>query len=426
MSADTLFTNYQRTRFQYAKKLTEGDNIIDILKEMIITDNDCRRSMGSGEYRSPYSCKKCTEISRVASMREGDVKTFEIEAGRKSGENMIVLKDESPLVKIELDERAKTRYHQLEKLVGICRDDDGYRESVNDKVEQFIAVGTWLNGVVMSYLVEYLLVRKNIPHCLPVETGFICNRVGYLIRSNERKLVDFEASLYPDGCRTILQQIAVMLKVLSRYSFIHGSATIDRLYVDSFNDCNYTYDNHSIIGDFTIKVAEYHYSSMTLNNTRIFPHTLGRSVNVEESISSFSPVVERIGAMLYDINDDTLIKGGATLFKINSDSPTLFTTMRYSGYPLFGGAYDMYSFFISLMSWEPFANVVNNDEGLSNLWNGIFPDPDEVPKIPTSSEGITCSYRIGQYLQGRWLYCDLISRLLERIEGMISFASDSE
>lgn len=419
MSADKLFTSYQRNRFQYAKRLLSGEDMMSIIKELITIDNDCRRSMGAGEYRSPYSCKKCTEISSIASMRAGELKSFEIEAGAKSGENMIVLKDETPLTKVEYDQQAKRRYQQLEQLVGICGGD-------GKKIDQFIAIGTWLNGILMSYLVEYILIRKNIPHCLPIETGFQCNRFGYIIRGNERKLVDFESTLHADACRSIVQQIAIMLKVLAKYSFIHGSATIDRLYVDSFNDCNYEYDGYHVVGDFTIKVAEYHYSSLTIDNTRLFPHTLGRSVNIESALNSFSPVVERFATAIYDIDTDEVIKEGTALFKVMSDESTLFTTMRYSGYPLFGGAYDMYSFFVSLMSWTPFATIVNEDRGLSTLWQSIFPDPDQVPVIPTSNEGITCSYRIGEYLKGRLLYCDLVERLLTTIEGMISFASDSE
>lgn len=422
MSADRLFTNYQRHRFHRAKLLMDQPNV-NLLRDLVEVDNDCRRAMGSGEYRSPYSCKKCTEISSITSMREGEVKVFEIEAGRKSGENMIVVKDENPLVKVELDEQAKRRYQQLEQLVGICGE--------ANPTDQFIAVSTWLNGIAMSYLVEYILVKRGIPHCLPIETGFQCNRTGYIIRENERKLIDFESTLDAGACRTILQQIAVTLKELSKYSFIHGSATIDRLYVDAFHDCNYGYridkeTRYNVIGDFTIKIAEYHYSSINLNSTRIFPHTLGRAVNVESAINSFSPVVERVGINIYDINDDSIISKGATLFKVMSDSPTLFTTMRYSGYPLFGGAYDMYSFFISLMSWTPFANIVKHDDDLSKLWSSMFPDPDEIPEIPTNNEGIKCSYQIGEYLKDKWLYCDVIDRLLTEIEKLISFASDSE
>lgn len=414
MQVDKIFKKYHTERNEIAQRMLISDNIFLDISKSITIDNDCRRAMGNGEYKSPYSCEKCSEISEITSMRNGEIKSFEIEAGSKNGDNMIVLKDENPLSKIEIDHKALQRYNQLTKLVGLCN-------PPKTNVELFIAIGTWMNGIIMSYLIESILTKNNIPHCLPIEVGFQCKRVGYSIRSELPCLISFNPNtITSDGCRSILQQIAITLHALSEYSFIHGSATIDRIHVDTSVDCNYKYNKYNIIGDFIIKIAEYHFSSITVNKTRLFPHPLGRNVNIISALNDFAPIVERKNSLSYDIEDDSVTNTGDTIFKVTCDAPSLFTTMRYSGYPLFGGAYDMYSFFISLMSWKPFSDCVRRDIRLSNIWTGMFPNKDQVPKISTDSV-ITCSYRISEHLKDKWLYCNVVEKLLDQLEIMIDF-----
>ena len=414
-NVDLLFDKYLSQRQTLASNILESESgdIARKIHEGIESDNDCRRSMGSGEYRSPYACKKCSEMSEITTMRAGEIKTFEIEAGDMNGENMLVIRNSEPLIKIESDKDAAKRYSQLEKLTGLCN-------GPKNKIKSFLALTAWVNGLVMNYLVEKILVDRGIPHCLPMITGFVCSRNGYYIRPDLPCLTAFVEDISPDNCRSILQQIAITLHALSEYSFIHGSATIDRIHVDNSVDCNYQYDGYNLVGNFTVMIAEYHYSSITIGDTRLSPHPLGRNVNIVSALNNFTPVIQRSSISSYDIETDELIEEGSTVFKVTCESADLFTTMRYSGYPLFGGAYDMYSFFVSLMSWTPFANTVKSNPALSKLWSDLFPNKDQIPKISTDST-ITCSYRIAEQLKGRWLYCDVIRKLLSELEKMIDF-----
>lgn len=412
MKTDLILLQYRHDRNTIAERIVNDlnfDNIIQI-------DDECRRAMGSGEYRSPYRCKKCDEISQMTSMRQGEVTSFDIEVGKQTGETIKVIKWDSPVVKIVIEdsESDENRYAHLDRLFHNCGNPN--------KVNGFIKISKFLNGVLMSYLVEYLLLKNNIPHCLPVEVGFECNRTGYMLRPDEMSIMKV-SELDESACIDILYQIAVMLKALSEYNFIHGSATVDRIYLDLFNDCNYEYLDHKVVSNFTVKIAEYHFSSMTLKDHRIFPYSDEVSTkslnNIVQKEFLGDSMIEKRSVVMYDLEDSTKAETLSNIFRVRSDSSVLFYTMRYSGYPLFGGAYDMYSFLISLMSLPTFARHATNGQNvLNSIITSIFPYPDDVPEVNTS-EPLTCSYRVSNYLKGKWLYCDVVDRLLNKIQSTI-------
>lgn len=334
-----------------------------------------------------------------------------------------------------------------------------------------IAYNVWLNSVLINWILEITFESLEIPKHVPeLLSAFECSENGYKVLKKNYEPLLFKSSLNEEEVVGILYQIASIWETLQFKYFIHGSITIDKLH---YRDDSVRYTSikgNKIYSPITLVIDGFNFSSIYISeNLRIIPNNRGRNVDLDLSINKFKPIIqtnkdindaerdsvkqrsaergsvkqrsaERDSAERYSAERDSAERDSAErnsaernnverdsakrnsakrdkndndnilLYKTQMGAEYFFNVMRYSGYPLFGGSYDIYSIFTSLMSWCMFKNVVNNNIKLKNIWSEMFYDTVNLP-VPYE-KNIKCSFKIGNLLGNKYLYCDSISRLM--------------
>lgn len=414
-NVDDLLTGYYRDKLATLSELTP-----DKVAQIIEVDNHCLLSMGTNITNSStntYRCHNCTELGRLFDFRKGHQSVITLESGAFTGVNLSIKKNSNVIYDVKWDQRAKDRSEELDKAEGLNK--CGLNTSGISK--RYICSDSWLNELLINWSISEVLSNENIPHYRQIVKSFVCGGDGFQVRfGNMKSLMSIDQSLIDeDLVYSIFHQLASFLHHLQNYQFVHGTATIDKLYISS-SACNYKFkdkgNEHLIVSSNTLVVDGFHLSSINWGETRIIPSINGRGVDLDRSISSFRPIISKCN-LRKDLSIETCSNNSNSyLFRFGDSSSSLFTTMRYSGYPLFGGAFDVYSFMTSLMSWEPIRMIVNKSHRLTAIWHYLFPGElrDEITEhIPYSSTPITCSYKISGLLSNKWLFCDSIDRLLE-------------
>lgn len=424
-TANAILDKYYTTKYELFDLIsndeTNNDDILKAISIAIADDPDCTCRFGKGNFTAKYKCINCLELSRLGNFRDGPLANIPIMTGTFSGHSLKVDDDFLPHRKVIFSEEPKRRTERLNKIHNLSS--CGLRGS--PVAEKYLVADDWANKTLINWMVSCILEKEKLPHVIPTENAFVCCESGYRLSFDmgELPLVDTMTELSSKDALGILKQIGVTLTALKGYQFVHGTATIDKLKISFDNGCKYTFEGHEIDNDFTLYIDGFHLSSLTVNNVRMMPSTENRGVNINVALDEFKPLVQG-----YEISGRKNIcsstrqeninkfgctqDGGTYIFKTGGMCATLFTTMRYSGYPLYGGAVDTYSFLISLMSWKPFADAVERDPGLGKIWSSMFPIPTEIPDIKLEDKPITCSYVVSKLLNDKWLYCDAPERLL--------------
>jgi hypothetical protein len=268
-----------------------------------------------------------------------------------------------------------------------------------------LSFNVWLNNVLINWILEETFESLGVPKHVPeLLSSFECSENGYKVIKKDYDSLVNKDSLNLEEAVGILYQIASIWQVLQSKYFIHGSITIDKLHF-RYEPIDYiTPMGDRIYSPITLIIDGFNFSSIYISeNTRIIPNNRGRGVDLELSVEKFKPIIEASKK-----ENDTMV------YKTQMGSEYFFNVMRYSGYPLFGGSYDMYSIFLSLMSWCMFRNVVKDNPKLMKVWSEMFYDPIDLP-VP-NERNIRCSFKIGNLLGNKNLYCDAISRLMKLLK----------
>lgn len=421
-NVDEILDKYYTSKTNFFEKLkSDPDHVLSVISELINIDHDCICQMGKGESFTKLACTNCLEIGRLVSFKENIPKEIPIMTGKYKRGVLKISEQPSPYSGVRWSDQSKTQAKGLDDIhtnLSSC----GLRKP--PLVSKYLAADNWINEILMNWCISTIFEREHLPHILAIENAFVCGNIGYQLMFDEgqKPLLSGIQKLNESQAFGLLKQIGVILTALKDYHFVHGTATIDKLMVNLKSPCSYQFGDHDIISDFTVLLGGLHLSSITVDDVRIHPSTEGRGVNLDTAISNFKPVVQgyelpgrknicspnKSGSSAFGCTSD----GGTYVFKTGGAGATLFTTMRYSGYPLFGGSLDTYGFLVSLMSWKPFADIVEKSEALKSVWIDMFPDPREVPLIRVEGDPITCSYVVSNVLKDKWLYCDSPERLL--------------
>ncbi len=396
------------------------ENLPSKIREYIPVNGECLRQMGKGNAKSSYSCTKCLEVGRLVPYRSGTPSEFYIESGARRGTKISILEENSPHSKVKWDPQARTISQQISQINNL----NSCGVSGSPVAERYLSSDNWLNGVLINWCIESIFKQRRTPHTLEIIEAFVCNDVGYVLKADgsasERSSVDLTSMEWDEArVASLFRQIGAILLTLKPYQFVHGTATLDKLSASLDEPCGYAFNDSKIIGDFTLKIGGFHLSSITLSGTRLFPSTYARNVDLLNAVTQFTPCVQSFEIPEVDLVQASCSSGNCSLrrngyvFRMGHSGPTLFTTMRYSGYPLFGGAFDTYSFLTSLLSWKPIGEVVSKSERLTAVWTNLFPESHKAPEIESSDTPVTCSYEISKHLHGSWMYCDAPEMLLE-------------
>lgn len=437
---NSILGNYNRTREIFNKSLND-ENTLEVIKSVIEVDKDCLCRMGAGNVSSKLRCNACTELGRLINFDRhivGNKSKIQLECGFNKGHSLIVSAESFPNFEVEWGEENRKL---VEKLNVIHSNLSECGLNGPGVAQRYLVGGNWINELLVSWIIEDIFDndptsvggrRKNLN---VFQHAFVCHDIGYKLYYdlNAVPLMDFFGNvLTVDNAKYILQSLGQILRCLKKYQFVHGCATIDKLKVINKPDPNVPGSS------FTILLDGLHLSSITVSaengSVRILPSVKGRDVDLKSAIQNFQPLVNtykiappsRLCRGVIQGRDDILSPCGEEdvsdmIFTTGGSKATLFTTMRYSGYPLFGGSFDMYSFFVSLMSWKPFGDLIASSKGerLKNIWVEMFPDgttgPAGPPIVRTDST-ITCSYVVSNVLKDKWMYCNGCEKLLSLLE----------
>lgn len=404
-SVDELFHEYQSSKFDL---LTKHNITPDNIKKFIFPDSECMRNMGKKDGESEYSCTKCLQVGRLADMRRAMPDNIKIEFGKNKGMTYGITETNNALFGCSYDQDAERRFDLINSIENISS--CGLEGIV--KAKSYIASDYWLNEILISWYIEKLFKEEEIPHINPIIIGYVCGSSGYTVDCDGvNRLIDM-TDVTEDDAISILLQLGAIFTCLKKHKFIHGTCTIDKLGFTNV-PCGYKYRGQNIKGRFTLYIRGFHLSSINIGDTRLIPSTKGRGVDLEYAVRQFRPVVSKCKLTKLSIGDEYPdgCGDGDLIYSYNDKGPTLFTTMRYSGFPIFGGSHDLYSIIVSLLSWNPFRTAVKNSEKLTAIIRKMF--PDRLPVI--NEEDITCSYKVAANLSGVWLYCSAVDKLFEMV-----------
>jgi hypothetical protein len=280
---------------------------------------------------------------------------------------------------------------------------------------------------LINWYLGFEFDNTNFNHIRKIYASFVCCNDGFqlteypqigslnnfqkyndlIVKNNENTHTITEKNIYPINSiitYDIIKQLLTILKLLSKYDFIHGSPDSHSLLFSS-EPCSYTYDN--VYSSITIKSSDKSICRL-FNNSDMF----------NEEIKTFplkilNDIVKEInGIYMYNI------KNISDKLKIN----IIYNCVKHQGLPLFGSSLDVYAFMVVLMSDYSFYESVMNDSKLSKLWNSMWL-PEEYPQLSnqillfhTSTTKTSKFHEIFMFLSNFNMRCDILSHLWNQID----------
>jgi hypothetical protein len=389
--------------FQNRKEVVLNDPTPSTITQFLQSDPGCMRNMGNTDGENLFSCDNCEYMGRLTKLSLGVPKEIKIQTGAYEGRKMKIHETPSALHGCKLDEYAHERHATIDTIEGVSE----CGISGKSKIVKYLASDMWLNETLINWQIGRIFEHKGLPHINPIITNFVCGNNGYVIDFDDVKPLMEKTKISEVDAYCILQQLVSIFLTLKPYRFVHGSCTIDKL---GFSDrgCGYASNDMEVTGPFTLYLGGFKRSSINVKDTRLIPSVNGAGVNLKYSVENFHPVIKKFKMGKVDMTTHKT-SGGPLIYSIEGTGISLLTTMRYSGYPIFGGSYDLYSIIVSLLSWGPFRCAVENSEYLTAIIRNIFVDHRNLPTI--KEENIQCSIKLSLSLSGVWMYCDAAEKL---------------
>lgn len=383
---------------------------------LLMVDNNCLCRMGKGEIRSPFSCAQCKSIGRLMDFGVKQVgETFILECGLEGGRELIVREQTIGGLYLRWDPQADHRnklYLSSYPAVASCGTEttDNTRCVVGD---------SFTTKILTSWIVERVMINKDIPHTLRMHTAFVCRNTGYTMSDyprlgtiahlqHHKQYLDSGELRSPKArrdvwyplksnvVRSIILQLVVALKELSSINFVHGAPSANVLLFRE-RDCDYTYEGLRVTSPITLKIGDYSNSSFTFNDIHVYPYS--KKFDFYAKRTPYVPEIRTIrNVMSYcQLNEsaptsDVCRKTAFNIYRLKGDMINIFSYMRHSGIPIYAGSFDFYCFMVSLMCDKAFYNTVMNNQEIYRLWSMMWLLED----LPVIEERITQQHDILQ------------------------------
>lgn len=300
----------------------------EIWTELLANDNNCHVNLKNIEHDIACThCQHMMQIVDLATYNVGDL--FNITMGKKTGDRMIIIENEINNVYL--------KWASKNKLKG-----DNFTVKI-----------------LITWMVEDIFHRADLPHALKMITSFICNHVGYnlyKIPTVKGELCTFEMLLDKKKVGDIvygaLMQLVVILNELNKYQFSLGNAHINSFL---FNDtkCNYEYNKNDIVCPYTIVLSDLSKSSLVVNNVLLFP----------ESNKVMGIMNNNFNDIRYkSINNDKYVIDEYVF-------DTIFDKIKYQIPSI-----DFYLILLSMREYPVFLETIKKDERCKKLWSFVWGD----------------------------------------------------
>ena len=373
-----------------------------------------------------YVCPQCRNMRRLLDCNGKDVgKPFRIEHGSLTGSELILIETEVPKLYNVFSNKeiiykiiSSSFYNQLRNCSDTCTTSVDYGDI------DYLGSDPFSNNLLINWYINDYLENLGINNVIKMYTGFVCGRKGYSLyeypnigrlrhlqdypqylsstnRPSPTAKADDKDPLAVETARGIVFQLYAVLHALSMIDFSHGGPS-SRSILFKDEPCSYIYDGTHVESPITLKLCDLYYSGITIGNTRLY----NKSVIADEQIrrKPFKPIID-INGSTYKLNDPTK----------NLTETILFMYIKHLGLPIYQSSFDLYGFMVTLMSDRSFYATVMSDEGLYELWKGMW-DPSEFDiiqakmlKLHDSPDPMTRVDKVLRTLAGFNLKCEVLN-----------------
>jgi hypothetical protein len=168
--------------------------------------------------------------------------------------------------------------------------------------------------------------------------------------------------IHPYVSRGVVLQLLAVLRALSDINFVCGSPLARTLHFEE-RPCGYTFDDLSIVSPLTLQMVDFRGSAATVWTED------GEGVHVAPA----------------SVITDLFLANGAAfsrsqIFRLTSDSKSIFSYSRQAGLPVCGGSLDLYIFYVSMMTVPAFRSSLDQSPLASLLWRSLW-TPDDLAAV---------------------------------------------
>jgi len=405
MSADQIIVKFNENYQKVVKNLSP-----ETIKQIFYNDTGCLRQFGKGIQDSSYACKYCELFGFLADLNPKTNK-IKLHSGELKEETILIEKTDHPTLTAEWDNKIKNRHLSYENKFGYCNDKN---ETVVPS--KYLILDSWTNDMVIEWILSDIYSDAGIMNVMPSVGSFVCRSVGYKLKIDSGSPL-LNINLDEVSVLSIFKQLGCALRIIRHHNVVNPQATINNLIFNE-ESVNYIYRDIEIKSPFTLFLTGFNWASVEWNNIRVLPDIKGKHRDVDVAIRQNDFIVnQRMCPKITDMNEDEDENEDVSyerLFKINPEMVGLFIALRYSGFSIYAGVYDFYSYIISLLSWKKLRDIVESSERLTKWVNHIFPKKNFlIYWHKTEDTGLlTCPTKIATLLSEQYLYCDVFDRFL--------------
>ena len=408
LSADSILKKSQKQRVEIIENLRSRK--IKKWEDLeIVTDRECQVNLGlyiqNMSQKSNNICQSCEEISLLTDTLDESIINipFDIKYGERIGDLLIVETEKDVITKLQYQKNIDSNLEYLFKYFTEFQACD----SALSLETEFLAVDKFTNKLLINYILQDIIPENLVK----IKKGYICGKDGFIL-SEEPIIGDisgiFEYSEYftqkylkSEIVRSIIIQLCQILEKLKPYNFCHNNGVIDSLYFDESDN-----------GDISLKLRGLDYSSVNLENLRIYNKNTFSLLYIKNE--PYLPDI-KINQSVYQCDNNV------NTYKFQTQSAKQILQLRRLGIPIFNTSFDLYCFIISLCLQPEFYQGIMNDSDLGKLFESIWTVKDYV----IVTERLKEKHLIGEYnldiigvieiLSGLTLRCGFLEYLSQRL-----------
>jgi hypothetical protein len=406
-------------------------------------DDNCDCQMGQGDLRTSFSCAQCKTLRRIIDFRYGAIeRPFLIECGDMTGKNLVVSKYEvgTPFLIWDEDASKRAKVYADSYLNLISCGSSGIKNI------KCIAGDSFTIRMLITWMISKIFTNKGLPNHFQIYTAFICKNVGYYLYEqpsigslyNSEKVNKFidnsTGSFKVTFLRSIILQLLVIIKELSKINFSHGNPSTEALIFNK-EPVSYLYEDVHIESEVTLMIGGMWNSSATFSGVHYFTKNIKSAMQLDKSIFTPEITTKQVSTAYCDtildlspgskcIDKTTYekcIPNNTTIYRLSQTTIEIYNAMRHIGFPLYTGSFDFYCFMVSLMCNKSFYYGVTTDTDLNRLWLMMWLPEDiervdnEIKKFHITGK-IATSNNIIEIVRSTWLRCDILSFIWDLVK----------
>ena len=457
VSADMLIERWSYDRSEVSNNMNH-EHLNNIFNDIFPSDKTCKGCLGEGglPHVIRSSCVGCQLLTRLFTAgEEGHTRTLTIQTGENQGKKYYIsyIPSSTDSLTGYANNNSAAEYGKkiLSKLNDMLVCEKGFSSRIKDTIT-FSTRSKLSNYITASCIIEAEMRAADMPGLPIFRWVYDCKNGSIMVeedvpdRGTLNGLIKYKSymnsdktQLRSDVVRLILSQLVMNLSFLSNYDFTHGKPSMNSIIVVN-EPCSMKYDGIRLESPFTVHLIPSEYTNMTINVSDKLIRTYCSDnytpdVTDQRLISNFnftshlrksstitpcSPAkcisgTKRVNPTLKDFKSIRVMS-----YKLgDGDSYDIYTNKL--GIALFPSSFDIYAFFVSLMTIEQFYFTVLSDNDLKKIWSNMWLEEEyhNVMEEIHHMKGMNVSYyTIKNMLSKFYLRCDGLIYIWEALKNL--------